>query len=115
MRYFVNHQTRLVRTTDDWDKPPPEPWTEATGGEYDQFRDRTQKFFTTSDQKEARKLGNGMELKLKGIKRRATKMKKAAHAEGKELTHSQALEIVAKEAGYRNYHEAQKVLGGLDG
>lgn len=55
-----------------------------------------------------------MELKLKGIKRKATKMKKAAKAAGQEMTHTQALEIVAVEAGYRNYHEALKVLGGDD-
>lgn len=56
-----------------------------------------------------------MELKLKGIKSRATKMKKAAKAEGREMTHTQALEIVAVEAGYRNYHEAQKALGESNG
>lgn len=58
--------------------------------------------------------GNGNELTLKGLKRAATKRKKAFRAAGKEMTHSQALDDVAVTAGYRNYHEAQKNLGGKD-
>ena len=59
--------------------------------------------------------GNGNELTLKGLKRAATKRKKAFQAAGKEMTHSQALEDVSITAGYRNYHEARKNLGDTDG
>ena len=114
LRYFVNYHTRMIRTIDLGDREPPEQWVEVIAQGYDQFRKITKIFFTSSTERQARKLGNGMELKLKGIKRRATKMKKAAKAEGRELTHTQALEIVAVEAGYRNYHEARIALGDPD-
>lgn len=114
MRFFVNEHTRMVRTTDDVAGVPPQPWTEVSSAEYDQFRKITKIFLTFSNEKQVRMDGNGKEMTLRGIKRVATKAKKAAQAAGLELTHTQALEQTAQLAGYRNYHEAQKALGGAD-
>lgn len=114
MRYFVNEHTRMVRTTDDVAGVPPQPWKEVSSEGYDQFRKITKIFLTVSNEKEARMAGNAKDLTLRGIKRVATKAKKAAHAIGVEMTHTQALEQTAQLAGYRNYHEAQKALGGND-
>lgn len=47
---------------------------------------------------------------LEGIKKAAKKAGKAARAAGLELTHSQALEQVARLAGYTSYHHAQTSL-----
>jgi hypothetical protein len=42
---------------------------------------------------------------LEGLKRRATQLKRE-----RGLSHSEALNEVSKAGGYRNYHDAQKVL-----
>lgn len=47
-----------------------------------------------------------MALTLEGIKRRAKKMKREI-----PITHTQALERIAREEGYENYWEAVKALG----
>lgn len=43
---------------------------------------------------------------LDGMKRQAKKLKKAVPG----VTHTQALEEIARNHGYSSYHEAQKVL-----
>lgn len=114
MFYHVNPQTRMVRTTEVEDAVPPPPWVEVTSAEYDQFRKASKIFLTPSNQREARMAGNGNELTLKGLKRAATKAKKAAWAIGVEMTHTQALEQVSQLAGYGSYREARINLGEVD-
>ncbi|QBJ04496.1 hypothetical protein HOV23_gp077 [Pseudomonas phage Lana] len=41
MRFFVDHQRRLVRTIGATDPTPPPRWVEVTATEYDQFRKET--------------------------------------------------------------------------
>lgn len=45
-------------------------------------------------------------ITLDGMKRQAKKLKKAVPG----VTHTQALEEIARNHGYSSYHEAQKVL-----
>lgn len=44
MRYFVDEARRLVRTTDDVEDLPPQPWKEVTSEQYDAFRKETKTF-----------------------------------------------------------------------
>lgn len=44
MRYFIHEATRMVRTMDDWDAPPPPQWKEVDGAAYDAFRKETKTF-----------------------------------------------------------------------
>lgn len=44
MRYFIDDNRRLVRTTDDHDPQPPPQWVEVTAAQYDAFRKETMTF-----------------------------------------------------------------------
>lgn len=110
MRFFVNPNTRMVRTMDDGDSAPPAPWVEVIAQGYDQFRNFSKIFFTSSNLKEARKVGNGQALFLKGIKRLANRQKKDTGC-----TLSEALDKVSQQAGFNNYIEASDALGESNG
>lgn len=110
MRFFVNPNTRMVRTMDDGDSTPPAPWVEVIAQGYDQFRNFSKIFFTSSNLKEARKVGNGQALFLKGIKRLANRQKKDTGC-----TLSEALDKVSQQAGFNNYIEASDALGESNG
>lgn len=109
MRYFVNHATRMTRTIDAGDREPPAEWTEVIGPAYDQFRKISKIFFTSSNEKQVRKSGNGPELLFQGIERVAKQKKKDT---GCEL--DAARDWAAICAGYANYDEALKEIGGRD-
>lgn len=106
LRYFVNHTTRMVRTIEAGDREPSPPWTEVIAQGYDQFQKITKIFLTLSNGKEARKVGNGRTLLLKGIKRLATRTVKATGC-----TKAEALDSQAQAAGFNNFIDAVDQLG----
>lgn len=110
MRYFVNHATRMVRTIDDGDSLPPPPWTEVIAQGYDQFVKISKIFLTLSNGREARKVGNGRALLLKGIKRLASRTVKATGC-----TKAEALDSLSQAAGYNNFIDAVDQLGDDNG
>lgn len=110
MRFFVNHNTRMVRTIDPGDREPSAEWTEVIAQGYDQFVKISKIFLTLSQGREARKFGNGRALILKGIKRLANREKKATGC-----TLSEALDKASQLAGYNNYIEASDALGESNG
>lgn len=106
LRYFVNHATRMVRTIDAGDREPPPPWTEVIAQGYDQFVKITKIFLTLSNGREARKVGNGRALLLRGIKRLASRTVKAT-----SCTKAEALDSMSQAAGFNNYIDAVDQLG----
>lgn len=50
---------------------------------------------------------------LAKLKRLAKSMKKQAAAEGHPITHTEALERVAKIAGFANYKDASRKMSGM--
>lgn len=106
MRFFVNHATRMIRTIDPGDREPPPQWTEVIEVDYDRFRKITKFFFTSSTEKQVRKVGNGRGLLLKGIERLAKRTMKATGC-----TKADALDSVSQAAGYNNFIDAVDQLG----
>jgi hypothetical protein len=110
VRYFVNDYSRLVRTTDDVAGVPPKPWREVTSSGYDQFRLNTRTLLTAKELRVIQSTGEGKVTTMKGLKRAATKRKKAAQAAGEKMTHTEALEKEAWARGYQGFEHAQKEL-----